>query len=142
MRRSRNSRNATYLNAILTVNAVMVAALVWTHVSEGPSLANASPLQAETGENTGGVPNAGLQRLQTLNEIKALRSDVQRLEATLVAGKIRFGISNFAELKKMMDESQAQQKAAASTGSGTGTATVAPSGAPVVAPATAPKSNP
>jgi len=141
MRNSRTTRNATYLNAILTVNAVMVAALVWTHVSDGPSVANASPLQVDGGDATGGVPNAGLQRLQTLNEIRALREDVQRLELLLASGRVKFGVSNFAELKKIMDEAQAQ-KAPAAASPGTGTAVVAPS--PVVpSPAsTAPSTNP
>ncbi|MDZ4754173.1 MAG: hypothetical protein SGJ11_06710 [Phycisphaerae bacterium] len=147
IRNTRHSRNATYLNAILTVNAIMVAALVWTHVSDGPSVANASPLanalliQVDGADTTGGVPNAGLQRLQTLNEIRALRDDVQRLELLLASGRIRFGVSNFAELKKIIDEGQAQ-KAPAASSPGTGTAVVAPSSVVPSPTPTAPSSNP
>ncbi len=134
MRRPRNDRNSTYLNAILTVNAVMLAALVWTHVSDGPAIAGAAAPQAQTDADSNlGVPNAGLQRLQTLNEIKALRGDITRLEGLLSSGKMKVTIGNVADFGKLVDDARAaSEKKAAQAAAGT--ASVAPSVDPKKSP--------
>ncbi len=106
-------RRLTYLNAILTVNAVLIASLAWTALVGDPSasLALASPQSSlptnqvtkdETGSG-GGVPNAGLQRLQIINEIKGLRSEIQRIDAALSSGKMKINVGNLSEIKLEVD---------------------------------------
>jgi hypothetical protein len=111
--RSSQRRTRTYLNAILTVNAVLIAALVWTNVSDGPVTANASPLFAQVDEPTGGVPNAGAQRERMIAEVRALREDIRGLESALSSGKLKVNIGNMTEVKKLIDDSVARATAPA-----------------------------
>jgi hypothetical protein len=111
-RRARRSQQ--YLNGILTVNAVLLACLVWTNISSGPSRADAAPMlpQVQDDVQTGGVPNAAAQRERTISEIRALREDLRQLEQGMTSGKIKVNIGNLADLKKLMDESAAKSAAA------------------------------
>lgn len=136
--RRRTRRSQQYLNGILTVNAVLIAALVWTNVGGGPSRAEAAPLlpQVDDQERTGGVPNAGAQRERLITEVRALREDIRRLESGVTGGKMKVNIGNLADLKKLIDEAAAKSAAAAAAKSEPATGTVTPS---TSAPATAPK---
>jgi hypothetical protein len=49
--------------------------------------------------SAGGIPNAGLQRLTMINEIRALRADLNRLEAYVASGKVSVSISNLDDIK-------------------------------------------
>lgn len=112
-------RSRQYLNAILTVNAILVASLVWTRISDGPSSAHAGPtmptafVQSEDGAPTGGVPNAAGQRERLIAEVRGLRDDIHGLESTLNGGKIKVNIGNLAELKKLFDDAAAKANAPA-----------------------------
>jgi hypothetical protein len=106
--RARAPRSGSYLNGILTANAVLLAALVWTNVSDGPSRANAAPVALQNDDAVGGVPNAGAQRERLITEVRALRDDVRALEMTLNGGKVKVSVGNFAELKKIMDDAAAK----------------------------------
>lgn len=123
-------RSQQFLNGILTVNAVLLAALVWTNVSDGPSRAEAAPLLPQADEVQGGVPNAGAQRERMISEIRALREDVRALEQAMSSGRVKVNVGNFAELKKIMDEAAAKSAAAA---------TKPEQAAAAVTPTTAPK---
>ncbi|MFO0828113.1 MAG: hypothetical protein U0572_08180 [Phycisphaerales bacterium] len=96
-------RRRSYLNGILTVNACLLAALVWSNFAGGPSVAVALPQSSSQDANEGGVPNAGLQRLQTLNEIKALRSDFEKFAAAVTGGKLKVNVGNLSEIKLDID---------------------------------------
>jgi hypothetical protein len=142
MRRNRHARQTAYLNAILTANAALLGVLVWSQLGGGPASAHAAPVQATTSSEVG-VPNASVQRLQQINELRALRDDLQRIEAALTSGRLRVSIDNLGELKKLLDEA-AKSKAAAPAPAAAATqpppnASVAPSGAAGGGAAPAPK---
>ncbi len=134
LRRMRRSQQ--YLNGILTVNAVLLAAMVWTNISSGPSRADAAPiaLQVEDQEHVGGVPNAAAQRERTITEVRGLRDDFRQLEQALTSGKMKVNVANFGDLKKIMDEAAAKAAAATAAKAEPANATVTPSAAPVAAP--------
>ncbi|MDZ4830068.1 MAG: hypothetical protein SGJ09_07710 [Phycisphaerae bacterium] len=95
----------TYLNAILTVNAVVVAALVWTNVVGDPtaSTAYAAPQSTSRSGETLGVPDAGLQQLKIYEELKALRLDVERLLTFVNGGKMKVLLGNPGDIKLDID---------------------------------------
>ncbi len=109
-------RSRGFLSGILTANAVLLAVLVWTNITEGPSRADAAPIVAapQSDEQPSvGVPNAGAQRERLIAEVRSLREDVRALEQAVNSGRMKVTISNFSELKKIMDEAAARSAAAA-----------------------------
>lgn len=126
---STHSTKSNYLNAILTVNAVLLAALVWTNIAghSGGAAAIASP---QSSQGDGGVPNAGLQRLDILNEVRAIRAELQQMDATISGGRMRVMVTNVDEFK--ID--YAKLRDAFRSGTSTGAATPPPTGS--VSPAT------
>ncbi|MBL9120661.1 MAG: hypothetical protein JNL80_12190 [Phycisphaerae bacterium] len=110
--RSAAIRSRQFLNGILTVNAVLLAALVWTNVSDGPSTAHAAPSFTQD-DQTMGVPNAGAQRERLIAEVRSLRDDIRALDGTLNGGKVKVNVGNLAELKKIMDDAAAKASAPA-----------------------------
>jgi hypothetical protein len=112
----RSVRSRGFLSGILTVNAVLLAALVWTNITEGPSRAEAAPVAPVAQSDDPpqiGVPNAGAQRERLIAEVRSLREDVRALEQAVNSGRMKVTISNFSELKKIMDEAAARGAAAA-----------------------------
>ena len=54
-------RQGSYLNVILTVNAVLLAGVLWTHVAGTPVLNSTANAQS-AGTGGTGIPNAADQR--------------------------------------------------------------------------------
>ena len=71
-----------YLNTVLTVLAVLLAAQLWTSWTQSPDLIRPAAAQ-------GGIPDAGAQRQQIVDEIKLLNGKVDDLQSLLVSGKVR-----------------------------------------------------
>ncbi len=112
----RTIRSRGFLSGILTANAVLLAVLVWTNITEGPSRAEAAPtvvLAQSDDPPSVGVPNAGAQRERLIAEVRSLREDVRALEQAVNSGRMKVSIANFSELKKIMDEAAARSAAAA-----------------------------
>ncbi len=92
-------RQGKYLNTILTVNAALLSALVWTQLAGGPYLgSSASAFQAPP-TPTGGVPNAGLQRQRQIEELQAMRAAVDSMRKTLEGGKMKVVVANADEIR-------------------------------------------
>lgn len=108
-----DERARSYLNGILTVNAVLLAALVWTNVGGGPATANASPFPIQAEDGVPNAPNAAAQRERLINEIKSLRDDVRSLESVFTSGKVKVSVGNVNEFKKMVDDAVARAAAPA-----------------------------
>lgn len=89
-------RNGTYLNVILTVNAVLLAALVWVQVT-GP--AAPQPATAVAGTTmVQGIPNAGAQRERMVRAIQSLEESVNGVSKTLAGGKLAVRVENLDEI--------------------------------------------
>ncbi|HEX7008914.1 MAG TPA: hypothetical protein VF184_02965 [Phycisphaeraceae bacterium] len=79
-------RSVRYLNAILTVLAVLLALnlwVTWAATPGGQALSWAEPAQAA------GIPNAGEQRKQMIDLLKALNVKVNQLTELVESGKVR-----------------------------------------------------
>ncbi|HVP74320.1 MAG TPA: hypothetical protein VMS30_11320 [Phycisphaerales bacterium] len=85
-----------YLNAILTVNAALLTAVVWLQVA-GTPLSNAAHAQVPPPD--GGIPNAGSQRARMIDELVAIRESMEGMRKTLEGGKMKVTIANIDDLK-------------------------------------------
>ncbi|MCA9285090.1 MAG: hypothetical protein KDA22_07755 [Phycisphaerales bacterium] len=106
-------RQTALLNCLLATNAVLLGGLLWTQVAEQPFAASAeaapqsrptssrAPTDVVDTNMSGGVPNAGLQRLEILKELQRLRAvtevqarALESLGKAIGSGKIKVEVSN------------------------------------------------
>lgn len=77
-----------YLNSVLTIIAVLLTLNVyalWTAAPAGSALA---PAETYAAENQG-IPNAGQQRLEMINQLKQANAELSVLHRTLTSGQVR-----------------------------------------------------
>lgn len=84
-----------YLNVILTVNAVLLTAVLWNGIAERPLLSSTAHAQGVPE----GVPNAGMQRHQMIEGLRDVRSQLEATRRMLESGAIKVQVTNLDELK-------------------------------------------
>lgn len=92
-----------YLNTMLTVIALLLAAQLWTHVtSEGVavSVAHAAPVVKPGAADEGGIPNAGAQRKEMIDLLRANNQSLDDLKQLLTSGKVRVKLESVPGDKK------------------------------------------
>lgn len=101
-------RRTKYLNAILTVNAVLLSALVADRLLGGDQTGIGAALspapaaaQPDTGDGSGMLSGAE-QRKQQYNEMKKMNAHLEKIEAKLNAG-ISVKVTEMPELKLPKD---------------------------------------
>jgi hypothetical protein len=98
-------RQANYLNGILTVNAVLLAGLIWTQIAGHSGLAqNAAAQSTASGgavNNTGSsmMVNAGEQRQRMLEALKEIKTSIDATRKAVEGGKFKVEVSNIDQLK-------------------------------------------
>lgn len=83
-------RRETYLNVILTINAVLLAVVLWVQVAERPLLAETALAQPSRIK----IPNANDQRFQMINELKNMSKSLEVTRKLLESGKIKVEVTN------------------------------------------------
>lgn len=94
-------RQGTYLNVILTVNAVLLAGLVWTQVADVPVFAGTAMAQSRSRLSNvpvPNVPNAGKQRERIAAKIMELKASVDETRSLLESGRIKVEVTNLDEV--------------------------------------------
>ena len=96
-------------NILLTVNAVLMSALLWSQVVGGGAGAGSGQLLVDLPGTSAyaqspltspdGVPNAGKQRQQTIDELRALRATVESMKSMLQGTPMKVQVVNAEELK-------------------------------------------
>lgn len=90
-------RRDTYLNVILTVNAMLLAGMLWTQVAEKPLLAETAIAQGSRNRVT--IPNAANQRKLIADEIKKLNKSMEATRKLIESGKIKIEVTNLDQIK-------------------------------------------
>jgi hypothetical protein len=95
-------RRRNYLNVILTVNAVLLAGLLWTQIAGRPlvSAAHAQDENDPANQGPSGIPNAGKQRDVMITHLASIEGAVRDLQRTIMSGKIKVEVKNLDELSK------------------------------------------
>ena len=99
-------RQGTYLNVILTVNAVLLAGVLWTALAGHPVLDRSASAQSS---GTTGSPSlipvtAADQRESLLNAVRDVKASVDGLKKSLEGGKVRVEIANVDQLRGAMEK--------------------------------------
>lgn len=105
------------LEILLAANALLTGAVLWSLAAGTPIDRPASAqvvvdpssisrqggrpgMPAQTDDpSAGGIPNAGLQRLTMINELRAIRADLNRLETFIASGKLSVSVANFDDIR-------------------------------------------
>ena len=87
-------KRSRYLNVVLTMIAVLLAALVWISVADRPLLSSSASATPP------GLPDAGSQRREIQRAVEDVETDIEKLYKLLSSGKLRVEVANFDELKQ------------------------------------------
>ncbi|MGB1125169.1 MAG: hypothetical protein ACPG4Q_08180 [Phycisphaeraceae bacterium] len=85
--------NMKYLNAVLTVIAVLLALNLWVGVSPTPS----DRISLESQAMAQGRVDAGQQRAEMIKELKGLKSTVEAMSSKLTDGSIKVKVESMPE---------------------------------------------
>ena len=95
-------RQGTYLNVILTVNAALLAGLLWSQVAGSPVLTQSAVAQSAGAEKPAvGIPNAADQRQKAIEALRELNATVASLKKTIEGGKLKVEVTNFDQARKV-----------------------------------------
>ena len=87
-------QSVKYLNVILTTIAILLALQLWTSWS-GASLDR--PVELVSSAHAAGIPNAGHQRKQMIDHLKAVSTKLDQLNDQFRSGHARVRIGNQAD---------------------------------------------
>lgn len=87
-------RHMKYLNVILTVNAVLLAGLLWTQVMGG--LPMASQAHAQSAPST--FVNAAEQRQRMIEALHEIKGSVDATRKVVESGKMKVEVTNIDKL--------------------------------------------
>ena len=101
-------RQSRYLNAILTVNAVLLAGVLWTSLADTTPFVRSAVAQATSRPRPSGlqtppvpnIPNASAQRYQTINELREIKSILRSIRQELDATEFDVRVTNVNEFNK------------------------------------------
>lgn len=117
-------RQSTYLNSILTVNAVLLTGLLWTQLAGRP-LADQAEAQMQVGSI---APNAAEQRARMIELLASIKGSVDASTRAIEGGKTKVHVTNLNEIK--FPEPKATGAAAAAS---------APANPPMITPSPSPE---
>ncbi len=101
-------RKDTYLNIILTVNAMLLATMLWVQVADNPILAEnaiaqrrSNPRQstANRGKKPFVFPNDADQRQKQIDEMIKIGKSIEATRKLIESGNLRVEVTNLGEIK-------------------------------------------
>jgi hypothetical protein len=94
-------RRRNYLSVILTINAALLAGLLWVQVADQPLLAGEASAQSRTrpplGEPPIVPPNAASQRAEMISELKKLGQSMEAIKRQLDSG-VKAEVTNLDQI--------------------------------------------
>ena len=99
-------RQGTYLNVILTANAVLLTGVLWSQLAGRSVLASEAAAQsaATTGSPSLIPVSAADQRQKQIDGLQDLKVSVDAMRKTLEGGKVKVEITNVDQLRAAMEK--------------------------------------
>lgn len=88
-------RQSKYLNVILTVNAVLLAGVMWTQLSDRAAFSSAAHAQS----SGSGFVNAAEQRQRMIEALNEIKGSVEATRKVVESGKMKVEVANIDKLK-------------------------------------------
>jgi hypothetical protein len=108
----RTMDRSKYLNTILTINAALVACLVWTQVANTPLLSSEASAQSFSRETSASgsrsknpykvptIPNAASQRYDMVQSLGRIERSMERMNDLLESGRVRVEVGNLDAIRQ------------------------------------------
>lgn len=90
-------RQSKYLNVILTVNAILLAGLLWTQVAGRAPLTPEA--HAQTSQSGTGFVNAAEQRQRMIEALNEIKGSVEATRKMVESGRMKVEVANIDKLK-------------------------------------------
>ena len=87
-------QSVKYLNTILTAIAILLALQLWTSWA---GVSSDQPIELVAPAHAAGIPNAGHQRQQMVDQLKEVSSKLDQLNDQFRSGQARVRIENVSE---------------------------------------------
>jgi hypothetical protein len=97
-------RQTTYLNVILTCNAMLLSGVLWTQLAGRSLMTQSAEAQSTEAAGIPGIPNAGGQREQMIRELQAMNVSLSAAIRTIEGGRTRVEVTNLGEIKLEVPE--------------------------------------
>ncbi len=95
-----NDRQGRFLNAILTVNAILLGVLLWTQFANHPPVVDSASAQSRTKTP---LPNSGrgvyAAQSHNVKILRDLEKAVNSIQSTLESGRMRVEVVNLDEIE-------------------------------------------
>jgi len=92
-------RSIRYLNAVLTVIALLLTLHLWTLWTSPTSGRSPSDLVPEPAAHAqAGIPNAAAQRVEMIKELKNVSKKLEELKGLFLSGKARVRVEGAAKV--------------------------------------------
>jgi hypothetical protein len=85
-----------YLNFILTALTILMALQLWVVWVDGPA-EDGQPLGLASPAYAAGIPNAGQQRLQMIQELKSLSKEIRALNMLFRTGQAKVKVEGLKD---------------------------------------------
>ena len=95
---------ARYLNAILTINAVLLGLLLWTQVAGTPMFDRTAEAQATRTEGQDSFANPIKQRKQMIDLLKSTNDSINKLTQSIEKSTVNVKVTNFDEMETGDDD--------------------------------------
>jgi acetamidase/formamidase len=92
-------RQSKYLNVILTVNAVLLAGLLWTQIASAPVLAQDAVAQVRATRAVPTIPNAAEQRKKMIDALQEIRQSADATKQLLESGQVKVQVTNLDDIR-------------------------------------------
>ena len=89
-------RQGNYLNVVLSVIAVLLAALLWTQIASSSVFTRTANAQSP---RSPGVPDAAHQRDTMIQEMREVRTAVDSMRKAVEGGALRVEVMNLDEIR-------------------------------------------
>ncbi len=87
-----------YLNGILTVNAILLAGLLWTQIANRPLLADEATAQVRSGKPGTTFASATQQRADMVRALKDMEKAIESSTKMMQSGKLKVQVTNLDEI--------------------------------------------
>ncbi|MHC5026981.1 MAG: hypothetical protein ACYTGR_09520 [Planctomycetota bacterium] len=93
-------RSRRFLNVILSLNAILLAGLLWASLAGRPIFASQAVAQVRS-KPAMMAPNAADQRATMIREMRNMQHAVDGMSKLLESGRVKVSVTNLAEARSL-----------------------------------------
>ncbi|HWB20450.1 MAG TPA: hypothetical protein VG711_09140 [Phycisphaerales bacterium] len=97
-------RRHALLNGLLTLNAILMAGVLWTQLSDRPIFAGKATAGPADPALAPSIPNAADQRQKIVDELRGIKASMESLKQSIQGGTYKVEVTNFSAMNAANDK--------------------------------------